>query len=62
MPVCKIIMPKQLPSHEPHIVINAHVPSWPSGGMETLQTSPALTVVSFPREYESPDIADIRTG
>lgn len=50
MPVYKIILPKQPSSYEPHVVITAHVHSWPSKGMEALQTSPAQSAVCFPRE------------
>lgn len=42
--------------------ISVHDRSWPSEGMETSQTSPALAVIHFPREYGSPDTPDITSG
>lgn len=60
MLVCKIILPKQPSSYEPHTVIRAHIHSWSLKGMERLKTLPALTVISFPREYGSPATPDIR--
>lgn len=36
------------------MVIAALVHSWPSTGMEALQTSPAQSVIRFPREKKDP--------
>lgn len=46
-PLYKIILPMQQSAYETYIFISTHVHSWPLKVVETLQGSPALTVL-FP--------------